>query len=166
MKKSDMSMREDDQMEYMTALKRAAALCSNQEQCTSHIREKLSDWNVSEEDAERVIDLLYKEKFLDDNRYATSYVRDKFRFNGWGKVKLSVMLRQKGIPLPVIQEALEQLDPAIYSETCARLISEKSATLKESNPFKRKGKLFRFALQRGFESDLIHRVMNEKSADW
>jgi regulatory protein len=158
-------MREDDHMEYNVALKRAAALCGSQEQCTSHIREKLISWNVTDDDAERIIGLLKKEKFLDDSRFATFYVRDKFRFNGWGKIKLAVMLRQKGIPEPVIREALEQLDPEIYFESCARLISEKSASLKEPNLFKRKGKLFRFALQRGFESDLIYRVLNMENAD-
>jgi regulatory protein len=152
-------MREDDQLEYKSALKRAASLCSNQELCTGQIREKLVSWNITDEDAERIIALLQKEKFLDDNRYATVFVRDKFRFNEWGKIKLAVMLRQKGIPEPVIQDALEQIDPALYEETCARIISEKSATLREPHPFKRKGKLFRFAMQRGFESDLIHRVL-------
>jgi len=147
-------------MEYNAALKRAAALCSSQEQCSSHIRGKLNSWNLSEEDAERIIDLLKKEKFLDDTRYATFYVRDKFRFNGWGKIKLTVMLRQKNIPPHIIDEAIGQIDPEDYFQTCNRLISEKSASLKESNQFRRKGKLFRFALQRGFESDLIHRILN------
>jgi len=150
----------DKYMDYDAALKRAAALCSSQEQCSSHIREKLTSWKVSDSDAERIIDLLKKEKFLDDQRYATFYVRDKFRFNGWGKVKLRVMLRQKEIPLPVIEEALNQIDPELYKQTCTRLISEKSASLKESNQFKRKGKLFRFAAQRGFESDLIHQILS------
>jgi regulatory protein len=147
-------------MEYEVALKRAAALCSSQEQCSSHIREKLNTWKVSSDDAEQIIDLLKKERFLDDQRYATFYVRDKFRFNGWGKVKLRVMLRQKEIPLPVIEEALNQIDPELYKQTCTRLISEKSASLKEANQFKRKGKLFRYAAQRGFESDLIHQILS------
>lgn len=150
----------DDHMEYKVALKRAAALCSRQEQCSSHIKEKLNSWNVSDEDAEQIIDLLKKEKFLDDQRYATFYVRDKFRFNGWGKIKLTIMLRQKEIPKPVIEEALNHIDQERYNQTCARLISEKSATLKETNQFKRKGKLFRYAAQRGFESDLIHQILS------
>jgi regulatory protein len=150
----------DKYMDYEAALKRAAALCSSQEQCSSHIREKLNNWKISDSDAERIIDLLKKERFLDDQRYATFYVRDKFRFNGWGKVKLRVMLRQKEIPLPVIEEALNQIDPELYKQTCTRLISEKSASLKEANQFKRKGKLFRYAAQRGFESDLIHQILS------
>lgn len=150
----------DNQMEYKVALKRAAALCSRQEQCSSHIRGKLNSWNVSDEDTEQIIDLLKKEKFLDDNRYATFYVRDKFRFNGWGKIKLTMMLRQKEIPKPVIEEALNQIDQESYIQTCTRLISEKSKNLKETNQFKRKGKLFRYAAQRGFESDLIHQILS------
>jgi regulatory protein len=160
-----MSMPAGEQMEYNVALKRAAALCSKQEQCSHHIREKLKTWNVSYDDAEKIIEMLKKEKFLDDQRYATFYVRDKFRFNGWGKIKMAVMLRQKGIPEVTIDEALNQIDQERYFQLCHRLISEKSASLKETNLFKRKGKLFRFAAQRGFESDLIHRILNMEDID-
>ena len=158
--KNDISMPADKPMDYNAALKRAAALCSSQEQCTSHIRKKLNSWNISSRDAEQIILALSREKFLDDQRYANFYVRDKFRFNGWGKIKLRVMLGQKEIPGPAIEEALNQLDPELYKETCARIISEKAATIKETNQFKRKGKLFRFAAQRGFESDLIHQILS------
>lgn len=160
-----MSMPSGEQIEYNVALKRAAALCSKQEQCSHHIREKLKTWNVSDDDAEKIIELLKKEKFLDDQRYAIFYVRDKFRFNGWGKIKMAVMLRQKGIPEVTINEALDQIDQEQYFQLCQRLISEKSATLRETNLFKRKGKLYRFAAQRGFESDLIHRILNMEDID-
>ena len=165
MKKTDMSMPSGEQAEYSDALKRAAALCSKQEQCSSHIREKLKTWNVPDDAAEKIIELLKKEKFLDDRRYASSYVRDKFRLNGWGKIKLAVMLRQKGISQVTIDEALNQIDQERYFQLCHKLISEKSAALKEPNLFKRKGKLFRFAAQRGFETDLIHRVLNMDDID-
>lgn len=150
----------DEQMEYKVALQRAAALCSSQEQCSSHIREKLNSWKVSEDDAAKIMELLQKEKFLDDARYATFYVRDKYHLNGWGKIKLMHMLRQKGISQDLIQEALGQIGQEEYRQTCERLILEKSATLKESNQYKRKGKLFRYAAQRGFESDLIHQILS------
>jgi regulatory protein len=150
----------DKPMDYETALKRAAALCSSQEQCTSHIRQKLNSWKVSEQDAEKVIQVLKREKFLDDTRYASFYVKDKFRFNGWGKIKLRVMLAQKGIAEQAIEDALNQIDPERYRQRCEAIISEKAATLRETNQFKRKGKLFRFAAQRGFESDLIHQILS------
>lgn len=153
-------MQGSNTIEYKEALRRAAALCSSQEQCRSHIVEKLNHWNISEEDTRRIVDLLQQEKYLDDQRYAIFYTRDKFRLNGWGKVKISVMLRRKGIPESVIKEALDDIDDESYFSACAKLISEKSATLKEQNHFARKGKLFRHAAQRGFESELIHRILN------
>lgn len=150
----------DKPMEYEDALKRAAALCSSREQCSFQIRDKLKIWKINDRDAEKIIQVLSREKFLDDARYASLYVRDKFRFNAWGKIKLRVMLNQKGIPGPIIEEALDQIDPGLYKETCTRIISEKAASIKESNQFKRKGKLFRFASQRGFESELIHQILS------
>ena len=153
-------MQGSDHMEYNEALRRAAALCSRQEQCSSHILEKLNHWNIPEEAAHRIITVLKKEKYLDDQRYATFYTRDKFRLNGWGKVKISVMLRRAGIPDSVIRQALNEIDEESYFNACARLISQKSATLTDKNHFTRKGKLFRHAAQRGFESELIHRILS------
>ena len=158
-------MQESNIIEYKEALRRAAALCSRQEQCSSHIMEKLNHWNISEKDSQRILDLLQEEKYLDDHRYATYYTRDKFRLNGWGKVKISVMLRRKGIPESVIKEALSEIDDEDYFRACAKLILEKSATLNEQNLFAKKGKLFRHAAQRGFESELIHRILNKDLAE-
>ncbi len=154
-------MQGSESMDYNEALRRAAALCSRQEQCCKHIMEKLNHWNISEEDSRQIIQVLYQEKYLDDQRYATFYTRDKFRFNGWGKVKIGVMLRRKGIQESTIQDALNELEDEAYYQACANLISEKSRTIHEKNHFIRKGKLFRHAAQRGFESELIHRILNE-----
>ena len=153
-------MAENSSPDFKDALRRAAAICSRQEQSTGQIREKLRSWDVDPELAAKVISRLQEEKFLDDRRYARFYVRDKFRLNRWGKLKITAMLRQKGIRDTVIQEALGQINDEDYYRTCAELIQIKSDTLQEQNPFNRKGKLFRFAASRGFESDLIHRILS------
>lgn len=147
-------------MDYKEALRRASALCGQQEQSAGHIRDKLHAWNVSENDAEKILKQLYEENFLDDNRFAGFYAKDKFIFNGWGKIKISYMLRQKGIGDQDIQEALDHIDEEAYFQACLKLIQRKSALLKDKNRFTKKGKLFRFASGRGFEPDLIHRVLN------
>ena len=153
-------MEENNSSSYKDALRRAAALCSNQEQCTGTILEKLRTWGVDTDEAHRVIQKLTEERFLDDLRYAKFFVRDKYRLNRWGKVKITAMLRQKKIENSLIEEALSEIDMKEYEEICANLIKTKSATLKESNHYIRKGKLFRFAAGRGFESDLIHRILS------
>ena len=153
-------MAENNSPDFRDALRRAAALCSRQEQCTGQIREKLRSWNVEPALAERVIGSLQEEKFLDDRRYARFYVRDKFKLNRWGKIKITAMLRQKGIAEDLIREELDQINDEDYVQTCADLIQSKAATLHETNQFNRKGKLFRYAASRGFESDLIHRILS------
>jgi regulatory protein len=160
MEKSDLSMAENSSTDFKDALRRAAALCSRQEQCTAQIKEKLRSWNVEIEMANKVIRRLHEEKFLDDRRYASFYVRDKFNLNCWGKIKITALLRQKGIEDAIIQDALGQINEEDYYQTCAKLIQAKSATLNEKNQYTRKGKLFRFAASRGFESDLIHRILS------
>ena len=152
-------MEENNSSSYKDSLRRAAALCSNKEQCTGTILEKLRTWGVDTDDAHRVIRKLQEEKFLDDRRYAKFYVRDKYKLNHWGKVKITAMLRQKKIDNSVIEEALTEIDMKEYEEICENLIKTKSATLHDSNHFTRQGKLFRFAAGRGFESDLIHRIL-------
>lgn len=160
MEKSASSMEENSSSAYKDALRRAAALCSNQEQCTGTILEKLRTWGVDTDEAHRVIQKLTEEKFLDDLRYAKFFVRDKYKLNRWGKVKITAMLRQKKIKNSVIEEALNEINMKEYEEICENLIKTKSATLNESNHYIRKGKLFRFAAGRGFESDLIHRILS------
>ena len=160
MEKRDLSEAESRDLEFREALRKAAALCSRQEQSTGQIREKLRIWNVDEETGERVIQKLQEEKFLDDSRYARFYVKDKFKLNRWGRIKITVMLRQKGIEPSTIEDALNQIDGEEYYRVCADLIRVKSATLHEQNHFIRKGKLFRFAASHGFESDLIHKILS------
>ena len=160
MAKKDSSVRPDDRPEYREALQRAAAFCSRQETYTRHIREKLSEWGVSENDAEKVLSKLKEEKFLDDRRYALAFAREKFRLNRWGRMKISYMLRMKGIQDEVIGEAVFQFDEDQYAAACRELIRAKSSGMKEKNPWTRKAKLQRFATSRGFESDLVFRLLD------
>lgn len=147
--------------DFKTALLKAASLCSRQEQCSSRIRRKLREWNVEEGDAENIIRRLQKEKYIDEQRFATFFANDKFRFNGWGKVRIAYLLRQEEIGDQVIRDALDQIDDESYLLACLEILRSKSATLKESNQQARRAKLFRFAAGRGFESDLIYKAMNQ-----
>lgn len=160
MAKKDSSGHAGEGLTPEVAFRRASFLCSKQEQSTGHIREKLRQWEVDPGIAESVIERLTKEDFLNDKRFAGFYVRDKFRLNKWGRIKIGHMLRQNGIGEEIISAALEQLPEEEYFRTCYDLLRQKSLTLKEKNLFTRKGKLYRFAASRGFEPDLIYRVLN------
>ncbi len=142
------------------ALHRAAALCSKSEYCSTEIDDKLSAWGITPPDRETIIGRLTAEKFIDDQRFARLFARDKLRFNRWGKIKISYALQQKKIPASYIREALEQIDTTLYEQTLASLITAKARTLTDEDEYQRRNKIYRFALGHGFEPDLISRTLH------
>ncbi len=148
-------------MDVRQALKKAAALCSRKEYCTADIRKKLITWGIDENDAESVIEKLQQEKFIDDSRFSAYYVKDKFLFNGWGRVKIRFQLRGKGIDSALIDEALEQIKEEEYLEKLAELLHAKKRQIKNKDDWQTKSALVRFAQSRGFEADLIFRCIDQ-----
>lgn len=143
------------------ALHRAAALCSSAEHCTADIREKLARWGVTEADSRTIIDRLVQERFIDEQRYAVAFVKDKFRFSGWGRIKMRYALQQKRIDGSDIDHALATLDEEQYNDRLLELLQAKSRSIRDDDPEARRAKLFRFATSRGFESALIFNALKQ-----
>jgi len=140
---------------YGQALSKAMALCSKSEKCISEIRQKLYDWDVEPADKQKIIDYLVSERFIDESRFVNYYVRDKFKFNQWGKVKIGFMLKGKQLPPELIAEALNSIDEKDYIEQLERMLTEKASKTKFADAYDRKAKLMRFAQSRGFEYEAI-----------
>ena len=141
-------------------LNKAATYASRCEHCESEVREKLLDWGGTCEETDEIITYLIKERYIDNQRYANSYAKDKFRFNHWGKYKISMMLRSKNIESEFIEEALNQIDNEEYLEKLQQILRDKLRSLKYSSEYEKKGKLFKFAQSRGFESSAISKVID------
>jgi regulatory protein len=150
-----------DTLLFDTALKKAMALCAGREMCRSEIRQKLTSWSVQESDTERIIAKLVKEKFIDEERYSSAFVRDKFRYNKWGKVKIISALKMKNIPGEIINNAVGSIDEETYMTALRDMISSQRRKVKAKNQYDLKGKLLRFGLSRGFESHLLYDLLNE-----
>ena len=144
-----------------TALKKAMALCAAREMCTSDIKHKLSSWGVEGRDIDAILNKLTIEKFIDEDRYALAFVKDKFRQNKWGKIKIASALRVKNIPDEIIRKSLEAIDNESYLEVLRVLISHHRKTIKSKNRYDLKGKLLRFGISKGFESHLLYDLLNE-----
>jgi regulatory protein len=97
-----------------TALKKAMALCAGSEMCYSEIRRKLIPLGINGDDTDKILNLLTRGKFIDEERYAGAFVKDKFRYNKWGRVKIGAALKMKKIPDEIISNALESIDDAEY----------------------------------------------------
>ena len=149
---------------YDQALNRAAALCSQSERCSSDIFTKARSWGLAEPEAARLVGYLTREGFLDEARYARAFVNDKFRFEQWGRVKISYALRAKGIDDNLIDEALDdKIDPDDYLATCVELLNKKMRTLELPLSPDDRARLLRFAAQRGFESYIISKALHNLS---
>ncbi|MDD2381011.1 MAG: regulatory protein RecX [Mariniphaga sp.] len=140
---------------------RMATLCSHSEQCSPEIRKKITASGASDNETDEIIKKLIAEKFIDDKRYVRAYIADKFKFNKWGKVKMRHYLRMKGLSDDLIENGLEEIDMEEYREVLIKTMKEKARTVKKKNKFEKMGQIIRFAQNRGFEPELIHRYLNE-----
>ncbi len=147
-------------MDLKEALTRAQSICSRQEQCRQDIFTRLEKWGINESDVIKIVKQLEKDGFINEERYALSFARDKVKFNKWGKIKISWMLRQKNIPDEVIDQALGQIDNDEYETLLESELVKKMRTLKSDNQYNKKRKLIRFAIQRGFENETVYKVIN------
>lgn len=138
------------------ALHRAAALCSRGEQAPADVHDKLMRWGLNAADAHQVVTRLRTENFLSDERFAVAFVRDKFRFNGWGRIKIAFMLRQKQLPAAVIDDALQQIDAEEYRTTLDRLLQSRVHSLAGRPDEAARASLLRFAAGRGFEPAVFY----------
>lgn len=141
--------------EQKSAFSRAATLCSKAEKSPGAIEKKLVQWGLSEDETDPVMQRLFADQYLDEARFATSYARDKFRFNKWGRVKIAYHLKAERISSAAIEDALTELDEEAYFECLEQLVQEKVRKTKAANEHELKSKVFRFAQGRGFEADLI-----------
>jgi len=144
-------------------LRKAMAHCAGKECCLSDISSKLASWGAEEEETEKISNQLVKEKFIDEKRYADAFVRDKFRYNKWGRVKIGAALKQKKIPSGIILKAFENIDENAYREALVTIISGHRRTVKAKNQYDLKGKLLRYGLSKGFESHLLYEILDETS---
>ena len=141
------------------ALYRAAALCSKCEQAEYDIRTKLKSWGVSADDSDTIIQRLIDEKYIDEERFALAFTRDKFRFGGWGRIKITYQLRLKHISQHAIDNAIADIDEDAYVQSLEHILHSKMRTLKGKEPLQAKASLLRFATSRGFEPALIYRLL-------
>ncbi|MBE9511911.1 MAG: RecX family transcriptional regulator [Bacteroidetes bacterium] len=151
---------EQQNKQYLAALGKAEKFCSKQETCISGIRKKLDQWGINPAYHEKIIKDLKEEKFIDETRYASLFVKEKFRFNQWGIIKIRHAMKLKQIPEYIINEAINEIPDDEYFRTLEKIMKQKLRIIKTGNKFEQKGKLYRHAASKGYENDKIMQVIN------
>ena len=142
-------------------LDKMAKYCAYQERCVKDVREKLKTYDIPQEDRDKILDFLLDNRFVNDERFAKSFVRGKVNQSGWGVNKILFHLMQKGIDKDLIDEALQETDEEVYRQRLINILKTKSKTVKAKNDYERKRKLAAYAIQKGFEGSLVWETMND-----
>lgn len=140
-------------------LQKAAAYCAYRERTAAEVRDKLRSLGATDVQQEKIIARLKAEKYISEDRFAGAFARGKFRINKWGRLKIKAALQQKGLDKKAIDEALKEIDDREYTNTLKKLLDAKAKTIKAETPAKAKAALLRFAYSKGFEPELINKLM-------
>ena len=148
------------EMTEQEAYLQLAALCAQAEHCQHEMLEKMRKWELSESVQARVMARLVKERYVDDERYARAFVKDKIRYNKWGRRKVQQALWLKHIENAIQQTVLDEVGDDEYLKVLKPLLKQKSKSIKAESDYERNQKLVRFALGRGFTFDIIRQCLN------
>ena len=145
-----------EQEAYLTL----AALCAQAEHCQWEMGEKMRKWEIPEEAQARIMERLVKERYVDDERFARAFAKDKVRYNKWGRRKVEQALWQKHIDEDIRKNVLNEIDDEEYLSVLRPLLKQKRKSIKAQNDYELNQKLMRFALGRGFTFDIIKQCID------
>ena len=147
------------EMTEQEAYLQLATLCAQAEHCEQEMRDKMKRWEIDETVQNRIINRLVKERYIDNERYARAFVKDKIRYNKWGRRKVQQALWMKRIDNDIQQRVLDEIDDKEYLDVLRPLLKQKRKSTKAANDYELNQKLVRFALGRGFTFDIIRQCL-------
>jgi regulatory protein len=151
-----MSKEKTEQEAYL----QLAAMCAQAEHCEQEMRDKMKRWAIEPDAQDRVIARLIKERYIDNERYARAFVKDKIRYNKWGRRKVMQALWMKRIDDDILHQVLDEIDDKEYIDVLIPLLKQKRKAIKAKSDYELNQKLVRFALGRGFDFSIICQCMD------
>lgn len=132
--------------------------CAYRDRSHKEVEEKLRELRMIPVACEQIIIKLMQEDFLNEERFARSFVRGKFRIKKWGRIKIKQELKAREISTPLIKMAFTEIDEEDYLSTLNEVAKKKYLLIKEKDPYKKQQKLVNYLLSRGYESGLVYEL--------
>ncbi|MFK8302653.1 regulatory protein RecX [Capnocytophaga stomatis] len=143
------------------AKRKLEAFCAYQERYHKEVIDKLQKMRMIPIAIDEIVVHLIQNNFLNEERFAKSFARGKFRYKKWGRIRIQRELKHRGLSAYIIQSALKEIDNEEYISVFEALAEKKQTEIKEKNTYKAKRKLADYLLYRGWESDLVYDKINE-----
>ena len=148
------------QLTEQEALFRLTALCSQAEHCSYEMTEKMRKWQISEEAQARIMQHLVEERYIDDERFCRYFVKDKIRYNKWGRRKVEQALWAKHIDSDISKAILDEVDDEEYINILRPMIKSRRKQMKDMSEYEANARLMRWAIGRGFTFDIIRQCID------
>lgn len=157
-------MSENQERKYHTkeeAWLKLQRYCAYQDRCHAEVRTKLLAYGIFGDDLEEIMAGLVNENFLNEERFARSFARGKFRLKSWGRLKITGELKKRKISDYLIRKALEEIPEEEYLPQLRSFLQRKLPLIRTQDAFARRQKLASYAIRRGFESEYVWALVNE-----
>ena len=142
------------------AFLRLSALCARGEHCQQEMLDKMRRWGVDEAAQASVMQRLSSERYVDDERFCRAFVRDKIKYDKWGRRKVEQALWLKHIDADTSRRVLDEIDDDEYISTLRPLLQQKRRSTRAASDYELRQKLMKWALGRGFGMDIIRQCMD------
>lgn len=138
---------------------KAAKYCAYQERTQQEVRDKLYQYGLYSDAVEEVLSELITDGFVNEERYAQAYCRGKFSQNKWGRIKIEIGLKQKGLSPYCIRKGMKEIEEEDYLEQLNDLCKRKWQSLEGEDLYQRKNKTARYLMGKGYENELVWRTL-------
>ena len=126
-------MKETKKHKYISkadALTRLQRYCAYQDRCHQEVRNKLLELGIFGDDLEEIIYDLIQENFLNEERYARSFARGKFRIKKWGRNRIRQELKMRNISDYCLRKAMTEIEENQYLNVLREVLRKKDNSLK------------------------------------
>ena len=149
----------------LNAKKKLEHYCAYQERCHDEVIQKLRNMALNSDEIDEVVVYLIENNFLNEERFACSFARGKFRIKKWGKIRIVNELKFRTISQYNINQALNEIDEEEYLSTFDSLSELTWNTISEKNKLKKRKKFCDYLLRKGWESNMIYEKVKEFEND-
>jgi regulatory protein len=154
-------VKKTNQLSSDAAKQKIYKYCAYQERTHLEVKNKLFEYGLGSNEVDMLLTQLISDGYLNEERFAKTFAGGKFRIKGWGRMRITNELEAKGLTKNCIQLGLREIDQTEYEKALEKVLKKKSEAVHEDDDYVRRDKIARYAIQRGFEPELVWRWIKE-----